>query len=177
MGCAVDAVIVGGAPHLIDVAHRSIDHLEQRWSRFLPDSDISRINHSGGSSVHVDPATIVLLQAMVEGWRATGGVFDPTLLAPLVGLGYSSSWHDPAAETSLPLGALLRGDLGAVQIDCATSTVTVPPGMCLDAGGIGKGLAADLVVDQLLRSGVRVRCCRSAATSALAARRPTPMVG
>jgi FAD:protein FMN transferase len=153
MGCEVDVVIVGGSPNLLYLARTSIDHLERRWSRFLPESDISRLNHAAGSSVHVDPATVVLLQAMLDGWRATAGCFDPTLLVPLVGLGYAASWHDSSAVTSLPHGALLRGDLDQLWIDHQRNTVSAPRGMCLDAGGIGKGLAADLVLDQLIDAG------------------------
>ena len=153
MGCSVDVVVVGGPSSLLDLAKSSIDHLERRWSRFLPDSDLSRLNHAAGSPVHTDPATVVLLQAMLDGWRATGGLFDPTLLAPLVSLGYGASWHDPASVTSLPHGALLRGDLDALLIDPAQNIVTAPKGMCLDAGGIGKGLAADLVVEALIGAG------------------------
>jgi FAD:protein FMN transferase len=153
MGCAVDVVIVGGPPQLLDRAKASIDHLEQRWSRFLPDSDISRLNHAAGSPVQTDPATIVLLRSMLDGWRATAGAFDPTLLAPLVGLGYAASWHDPAAVTSLPHAALFRGDLNALSIDDERCTVRAPRGMCLDAGGIGKGLAGDLVVAELMSNG------------------------
>ena len=153
MGCSVDVVVVGGPAGLLDLARSSIDHLERRWSRFLPDSDISRLNHAAGSPVHTDPATVVLLQAMLDGWRATQGLFDPTLLAPLVNLGYGASWHDPTSVTSLPHGALLRGDLEALLIDPVHNVVTAPKGMCLDAGGIGKGLAADLVVAALLDEG------------------------
>ncbi len=153
MGCAVDVVIVGGSPQLLDRAQAAIVHLEQRWSRFLPDSDISRLNHAAGSAVHTDPATVVLMRAMLDGWRATSGAFDPTLLAPLVSLGYAASWHDPATVTSLPQGALLRGDLNALSIDDERCIVRAPRGMCLDAGGIGKGLCADLVVADLMSNG------------------------
>ena len=153
MGCSVDVVIVGGSPDLLDVARTSIDHLERRWSRFKPDSDISRLNHAAGSTVHIDPATVVLLKAMPDGWRATRGAFDPTLLAPLVGLGYAASWSDPTVVTSLPHGALLRGDLSQMSIDPMHNLATIPVGMCLDAGGIGKGLAADVVVGYLLDAG------------------------
>ncbi|MEP7201988.1 MAG: FAD:protein FMN transferase [Ilumatobacteraceae bacterium] len=156
MGCTVDSVIVGGSPALLELARTSIDHLEQCWSRFKPVSDISRLNHSAGSTtVLVDPTTVVLVQAMVDGWRVTDGAFDPTLLSPLVGLGYAASWHDSTAVTSLPKGASLRGDLDQVWIDETRNGVTVPVGMCLDAGGIGKGLAADLVVGELLNAGAR----------------------
>jgi thiamine biosynthesis lipoprotein len=154
MGCAVDVVIVGGSPVLLEQAKSAIDHLELCWSRFKPESDISRLNHGAGSTtVHVDPTTVALLRAMVDGWRATAGAFDPTLLAPLVGLGYAASWHDPSTVTSVPHGAQPRGDLDEVLIDADRDLVSVPRGMCLDAGGIGKGLAADLVVGQLLNAG------------------------
>jgi thiamine biosynthesis lipoprotein len=153
MGCAVDVVIVGGTTQLLDHARTSIEHLERRWSRFLPDSDISRLNHAAGSTVPSDPATLVLLQAMLDGWRATAEAFDPTLLVPLVSLGYATSWHDPETVTSLPHGALLRGDLNTLSIDRQRNAVSAPKGLCLDAGGIGKGLAADLVVAELIAAG------------------------
>src|SRR5258706_11007091 len=153
MGCSVHAVVVGGGPGLLEVARTSIDHLERRWSRFLPDSDISRLNHAAGSTVHIDPATVVLLESMIDGWRATAGAFDPTLLAPLIGLGYAASWHDPAAVTAVPSRALLRGDLDELVVDADRHLAAAPRGMCLDAGGIGKGLAADLVVDELIERG------------------------
>ena len=174
MGCSVDVVVVGGPSGLLDLARSSIDHLERRWSRFLPDSDLSRLNHAAGSPVHTDPATVVLLQAMLDGWRATGGLFDPTLLAPLVSLGYGASWHDPASVTSLPHGALLRGDLDALRIDPVQSIVTAPKGMCLDAGGIGKGLAGDLVVEALIDAGASGASVSIGGDVALRGRAPQP---
>ena len=153
MGCSVDVVLVGGSTELLDLARTSIDHLEECWSRFMSESDISRLNHAAGSILHVDPATVVLLQAMLDGWRITDGAFDPTLLAPLVALGYAASWHDPAAVTSLPSGALARGDLEQTWIDPVRNLVCAPAGQCLDAGGIGKGLAADMVAARLLAAG------------------------
>lgn len=155
MGCEVDVVIVDGSPDLLDLARMSIDHLERRWSRFLPESDISRLNNAAGSTVHIDPATVVLLGAMVDGWRATQGAFDPTLLAPLVGLGYAASWHDPSVVTSLPAGATLRSDLERLSLDSQLDLASIPAGSCLDPGGIGKGLAADMVVDHLISAGAR----------------------
>lgn len=153
MGSSVDVTVVGGSAELLEQAREDIARLEQCWSRFLTHSDISRLNNAAGSPLHVDPATIVLLQAMVDGWRATDGAFDPTLLAPLVGLGYAASWHDPAAVTSLPSGASLRGNLDELRIDAGNNVVAAPIGLCLDPGGIGKGLAADLVVSRLLDAG------------------------
>jgi thiamine biosynthesis lipoprotein len=133
----------------------SIDHLERRWSRFLPHSDISRLNNGDGSAVHVDPATIELLQAMVDGWHATDGAFDPTLLVPLVGLGYAASWNDPSVVTSLRHASGPPGDLTMLSMDRTRNLASARPGVCLDAGGIGKGLAADMVVDYMIAAGAR----------------------
>ena len=174
MGCSVDVVVVGGPPGLLDLARTAIDHLERRWSRFLLDSDISRLNHAAGSTVHIDPATVVLLRAMLDGWRATAGAFDPTLLAPLVGLGYAASWDDPARVTSIPHGALWRGDLENLAVDEERHVAAAPRGMCLDAGGIGKGLAADLVVGRLLDAGAHGASVSIGGDVAVRGRAPQP---
>ena len=174
MGCSVDVVVVGGPPGLLDLARTAIDHLEGRWSRFLPDSDISRLNHAAGSTVHIDPATVVLLRAMLDGWRATAGAFDPTLLVPLVGLGYAASWNDPTAVTSLPHGALWRCDLDDLRVDEGRDVAAAPRGMCLDAGGIGKGLAADMVVGHLIDSGAHGASVSIGGDVAVRGRAPQP---
>jgi len=130
-----------------------LDRLESIWSRFLPASDISRLNSAGGHPVEVSSETIDLIRAMVGAHLTTDGAFDPTLLAPLVGLGYSASRHDASARTALPAGATAKGDLGGVLIYHTTRRVALPPGTVLDAGGIGKGRAADLAVELALREG------------------------
>ena len=43
--------------------------------------------------------------------------------------------------------------LDGVEIDREASTVRLPVGLTIDAGGIGKGLAADLTVAHMLRAG------------------------
>jgi thiamine biosynthesis lipoprotein len=40
-----------------------------------------------------------------------------------------------------------------LEIDPTSNLVTVPPGLTLDPGGIGKGLAADMAVARLLAAG------------------------
>ncbi len=158
MGCEVQVELVGDdATNFVialAIARRSIMELESVWSRFLPDSDLSTLNTAQGAAVEVRPATIDLLHAMVEGFAATDGCFDPTLLAPLVALGYDASWSDQRAVTSLPAGVAWRGDMTGIAVDAVASVAQLPSGTVLDAGGIGKGLAADRVVAELLRAGV-----------------------
>jgi thiamine biosynthesis lipoprotein len=137
-----------------------LDHLEARWSRFVPDSDVTRLNLAGGRPVHVDPATITLVATMIEAWRTTEQRFDPTTLPALMAAGYRSSIDDPRRITILPTGAFCFDDCGAdrptlddIEIDLDAATIRLPVGLTIDAGGIGKGLAADLAVDLALRSG------------------------
>lgn len=137
-----------------------LDHLEARWSRFLPTSDVSRLNLACGEPVQVDPATVTLVTTMVDAWRATGHRFDPTTLPALVAAGYCASIDDQRCVTILPSGRVHVGGfdevdptLDDIDVDAAANTIRLPVGLAIDPGGIGKGLAADLAVAHALRSG------------------------
>src|SRR5687767_12493408 len=95
MGCRAGLTVTataGDADGLVAAAAGRLRQLERCWSRFLPDSDLSRLNRACGRPVTVDPSTITLITAMAAGARDTHGAFDPTLLVALVGLGYGPSW-------------------------------------------------------------------------------------
>lgn len=160
MGCAFEIVVVASddaalddVVHLLDRAEAHLHRLEGLWSRFLPTSDVCRLNRAGGGAVIVDEATIDLVVHMVQGHRATEGAFDPTLLAALVDLGYDVSRDDPGLASEVPEGVGRSSDLDAVAVDLDAGTVQMPRLLVLDAGGIGKGLAADRVVADLLDHG------------------------
>jgi thiamine biosynthesis lipoprotein len=127
--------------------------LEGRWSRFLPDSDISRLNRAGGAPVQVDPTTITLLSELALAWRRTDGDFDPTLLGPLAALGCDTSRTDPGRRTALPASIAPRGRPDGILVDAARALVALPLGTVVDPGGLGKGLAADMVVEHLVSAG------------------------
>jgi thiamine biosynthesis lipoprotein len=154
MGSAVEIEIAGGSPGHLALARDRMAFLESCWSRFQLYSDVSRLNDAQGEPVTVNPATIQLLEAMEVGYTATDGAFDPTLLAPLVEWGYESSWHDASARTRLPEGVQPHGFIRGLSIDLNSSQAQLPPGTAVDAGGIGKGLAADMVAEMLLDDGV-----------------------
>ena len=144
-----DAAI--SANSVIALVERRAEQLEQRWSRFIADSDLSRLTESSGHPLNVDSDTITLLTAMLDGWHETDHDFDPTLLPAVVAEGYGRSLIDPTRSTQLPESARSRVDLEAMRIDGLT--VTLPRGTALDPGGIGKGLAADLIAADLIDAG------------------------
>ncbi len=166
MASELQIVVVGGADHdrtLDDALAHTVGllhDLEARWSRFLPDSDITRLNNSPGAWVAVDPLTITLVVSMIEAWSATDGAFDPSVLPILVDTGYRASIDDPWRVTILPDGQLvaLGNDAGPtmrdIELDRSGVAIRLPAGLTLDPGGIGKGLAADIAVQRLLDLGV-----------------------
>ena len=151
MGGRVTMTLVGGPGGLIDELAYELDRLELLWSRFLPHSELSRLNAANGAPVEVDPATIELIRAMQDGYTETGGAFDPTLLPALVAEGYSMSFQHPGRVTTLAEGVRTGGDLTSIDIEGLT--VRLPRGMTLDSGGIGKGFAADLLAARALEAG------------------------
>jgi thiamine biosynthesis lipoprotein len=158
MSCDATVIAVADRPDraihdAVERAVRRLHILELRWSRFLPDSELSRINLAAGRPVAASSDTMTLVEAMVQGWHATDGSFDPTLLVALVELGYAQSRSDADRRTSLPGSAARRGSPGTIVVDREAGTVRLPPGTTIDPGGIGKGTAADLVVAELIAAG------------------------
>lgn len=172
MASAAHLVGVDSPSGVLEAGLTELERLEQRWSRFLPGSDISRLNAlPRGGAAAVDDTTMILVATMIEAWRATDGVFDPTVLPALVAAGYATSIDDPSRDTTrdpshdpghdpghdtdvTAYGAPALG-LGGVELDTSVGMVRMPVGVSLDPGGIGKGLAADLVVHQMLAGGAQ----------------------
>ena len=147
-----------GADALAANAEAMIAELERSWSRFVPTSELSRLNCSaGGPPVAVSRPTFDLVGAAVEAWRLTAGRFDPTVLEALVASGYDATFDSIGTVRSAPSGAPSPGPVG-IDCDPIALTVRLPLGVSIDLGGIGKGRAADLVAGWLMDRGVDGAC-------------------
>ena len=144
-------VLVVGERGLAEVAEERIAELEARWSRFLPTSDVSRANARPGHRVPVHADTQRLAEAAVAAHLETDGAFDPLLGRDLESLGYDRPFDD-LDQNRAPGPSLPRTPEG-LEIDLEAGTLSVPPGRAFDAGGIGKGLAADLTIETLRQAG------------------------
>ena len=147
MGSMAHIVVVGpddtsstphapSAPTLGDRAVTRLRELEGRWSRFLPGSEVSRLNAaiaSGEEPPVLSDDTLLLLERAAEGFRVTHGRFDATRLDAVTAAGYVRSLdrHGPS-----PL-----------------ATTGSTPEVGFDPGGIGKGLAADIITAELMSDG------------------------
>jgi thiamine biosynthesis lipoprotein len=155
MGSDLHVIAVEGTAEMVTEIVDMLDHLERCWSRFISSSDISRLNTAGVSRLAVDDSTITLLAAMVEGHRLTDGSFDPRVLPALIEQGYAASRLDPSMRTTLPDRSGPMASLEQLELDPVAGMVTIPIGLALDPGGIGKGLAGDLAVARRLDLGAK----------------------
>ena len=156
MGSSAHVIVVGGHPTLASRARRRLAALEQAWSRFIPDSEVSRINRSAGKAVAVSPDTRLLVRRALAGHRFTGGRFDPTVLPAVIAAGYDRSFDSITVAPATTLG-IVAGPEG-IEVDDDEGTVRLPFDVAFDPGGIGKGLAADLVASELVELGADGVC-------------------
>jgi thiamine biosynthesis lipoprotein len=158
MGTTAHVVVVGAPAGWVTWAEARLQDLDRRWSRFRPDSEISRLNVAGGKARVVSADTYNVIEQAVEAWQATGGSFDPTVLSALRAHGYDRTFAeiDPSARPR-PVTQPAPG-CAAIELDGSARLVRLPAGVELDLGGIGKGAAADLLVTELLSSGASGAC-------------------
>lgn len=159
--CVVRVVVANDrAEPILDCVEARMHELEKRWSRFLVDSELSQLNDHSGAPVFVSRETFELVSLAIDAWRATGGLFDPTMLDALRNAGYDKSFDALAVQEPAVVDDSLTvfGGLDGVDLDARSFLVQTPPGMHLDLGGIGKGHAADLLFAQVIEDGVSGAC-------------------
>ncbi len=159
--CAVLVAGSGPAGNAHDAAARVKRRLlawHDQFSRFSLESELSRLNGDPRRVVTVSPTMARFAAAAVDAAATTGGLVDPTLVGELESAGYRSDlrWE------SLPLSRALllapgraaaqphaAGAWAHVEVDRAARTITRPPGVRLDSGGIFKGLCGDMLAGVL----------------------------
>ena len=157
MGTTAEVNIVGGAPSLLTVARTRLQGLEQRWSRFLPTSEVSVLNAARGETRRVSGETFTLFARASEGHELTDGRFDPWRLAAIEAIGYRRPFDRLGVPVMSPVPTV-KGWTRPVELDAEHRTVRLLDGARFDPGGIGKGLAADLVAEELVALGARGVC-------------------
>ncbi|MEP6625473.1 MAG: FAD:protein FMN transferase [Acidimicrobiia bacterium] len=161
MGTQVEIMVVDSEPVLLARARDRVAELEHRWSRFLPDSEVSRLNAAEGETLTVSSATILLLTRAAEGYELTRGRFDPYQLDALERVGYRTTFAEvgrPMVEAPAPDVPDASGRVRLPVVDVDSGRVSLPRGLRFDPGGIGKGLAADLVAAELRAAGAAGVC-------------------
>jgi thiamine biosynthesis lipoprotein len=153
-------LVAGDAPAgVVDWAIGELERLEQCWSRFRRDSELARLNAGAGAWTDVSASMLLVLTCAADLHRITAGRFDPTILDALERAGYDRTFEAvPANIRDAPdrrrNGHRVPG-FARVEIDEERSRVRLRAGARLDLGGLGKGLAADLIARGLVDRGAR----------------------
>jgi thiamine biosynthesis lipoprotein len=154
MGTTVVLTAVNRAEDAVDTATNLAvefaNEWENRFSRFRPESELSRLNRAGSVGMVVSPTFLDLLLIAIDAFERTGGLFDPSILPALAGLGYDRDFAEAKRSKVSLAGAAPEpaGLMGAIRIDRRSRRVTMPPGCQLDFGGIAKGIFVDRLAER-----------------------------
>ena len=136
---------------LCELAIDRVEILEQAWSRFRPESELSRVNSlAGKTAIGISPDLTALVNAMLNASALTHGLFDPTMARVIEALGYRVDFSERGnfhAADSIPTFASAQG------ITLNGNLLNLRDGVALDPGAIGKGLAADIICSEFMSAG------------------------
>lgn len=151
------AVLVGGAGgrEVAQAARELLLAWHDRFTRFDPRSELSRLNADRRARIPGTPMMGRLAAAVADAAALSGGLVDATLLDEIETAGYRDD-----LRTSLDLAAALalapprraaapRSHRSPVSVDFHSLVVSRPPGLRIDGGGLAKGLFADVVAETL----------------------------
>ena len=163
MACSCNVLLAApgeaAAAALAQAAIDEVHRIERKYSRYLADSVVGRINGAaGGGWVELDAETDALLRYAASLYELSGGRFDITTGVLRRAWNFSAAAMGvatprvPSPEELQPLLALTGWP--AVQRDGAR--LRLPrAGMELDFGGFGKEYAADRAAAVLQANGLR----------------------
>ncbi|MFT7681369.1 MAG: thiamine biosynthesis lipoprotein [Moritella dasanensis] len=145
------------ADSLTALAYAEAKRIELKFSRFRDDNIIARLNHAKGRGITLDDETVTLINLADLCFQLSDGLFD--ISSGVLG----KLWHFKQ-QTQLPSDAdinALLPNIGWQQAQWQAPLLSLPIGMQIDLGGIGKEYAVDKVA-QLLESEMRLQQIDSA---------------
>jgi FAD:protein FMN transferase len=143
-------LLVSDAGRLDDarnIADTQLAAVDLACSRFRPDSELSRLNASGGAVIGVSKLFAELVEAALRAARLTDGDVDPTCGQALEEIGYDRDFAvlQAAGARALRSGPAAQSVPGwrCVLLDRTRGLVQLTNGAQLDLGATAKAFAAD----------------------------------
>jgi thiamine biosynthesis lipoprotein len=125
--------------------------IERKFSRYLDDNLVHHINHAGGRAVRVDDETARLLDYAAACHDSSGGLFDITSGALRRVWTFDGGNRVPEEEAIREA----LSHVGWSRVTWSSPEFTLPDGMEIDLGGIGKEYAVDRAASMIAH---RTRC-------------------
>jgi len=136
MGCEI--VVRGGTDDAYRAVRSMFTEREQIFSRFVPGSELNRVNASAGAPTVVSPIFAETLRVAFAASAETGGLVNPCIGAALVSAGYTQDSPQLAPDPD-PAGP----GVGPGSVRSLGRIVARAPGTILDLNGVVKSLAVD----------------------------------
>jgi thiamine biosynthesis lipoprotein len=150
LGTTIEVKVPAEAGWFLPDCFTELKRIEAAFSRFLDDSELSKMNSRLGEWQACSAEMAFLLSKAVEINRATDGNFDITLKNALENLGYDREYSFvPKASSGADDSPQSPQD---VQVDLEGNRVKLLKQV--EFGGFGKGYALDCVSNLLLKNGV-----------------------
>ena len=143
----VDLDDEGESRRLAGLAAAEAWRIERKFSRYRTDSVTHAINAGAGGPVTVDEETAHLLDLAARCHELSDGLFDVTSGALRRAWRFDGSDRLPTREAVLALLPLV----GWPRLRWEPPVLTMPAGMEIDLGGLGKEYAVDLAAAGLAR--------------------------
>ena len=129
-----------------------VNNFENKFSRFVPNSELSLLNKIVGD-FKASPELIKILLLAKKYYKLTSGIFDPTILRALEGTGYNKSFD--LGDFNEVQNQSNKIDFSQIIIDENNNTVKRLDDLKIDFGGIGKGYLVDALVTKLKKKGYK----------------------
>jgi thiamine biosynthesis lipoprotein len=150
---------VRSAREAVLAARPSLERWHERFSRFEPGSELSLLNADRRIVVPASGLLVRLAAAVRFAGELSGGLVDATLVEQIERAGYADDLADTLsladtlalAPQRAAAAAAASGAAGwrGVAADARAGTITRPPGVRIDGGGIAKGVFADVLAERL----------------------------
>ncbi len=121
-----------------EAVEQEVKRIERKYSRYCPDSILSRINRNAGQPTDIDAESHYLLNYAAICWQQSDGLFDISSGI----LRQAWDFREAALPTKKCLQPLLQR-IGFDQAELTAHQFIMPATMEIDLGGIGKEYAAD----------------------------------
>jgi thiamine biosynthesis lipoprotein ApbE len=149
LGTNVHVLVENGDPGAARAAVSDIlDQVDQTYSRFRSDSELSELNRQAGRTVTLSPLLARAVAVALRAARLTDGLVDPTVGRAMRLIGYDDDFAKLPRDSG-PLNLHLEPVPGwrVLRFEERAKTLYLPRGVEIDLGSTGKAFAADLAVE------------------------------
>ena len=151
MDTYMTVTVYNGSSSAPEKALSRAGELEKKWSVTDSSSEIYAADHSGGKPVTLSEDTADLVSFALSMNEKTDGALDISLYPVLREWGFTTGEYRVPEDSRI---TELLESVGCEKLSLDGRDITVPDGMSIDLGSVGKGRAGDEMIKTLKENGV-----------------------